>query len=175
MAKVPFTKLKLKINDNVQSFTYADGVEIEVKQYLPIQEKLNIVTEIILQAHEAEANYSNPMKVSAIRDLMILFNYTNITFTDKQKEDLSKLYDIVKSNGLIEKIKKCIPEEEYAEINEGLFTTIKAVYDYQNSVLGVLDTIKSDYADTEYDVEELASILNTADFSAIQEIMSKLN
>ena len=39
MAKVPFSKLNLKKIDKVQVVTI-NGLEIEVKQYLPVAEKL---------------------------------------------------------------------------------------------------------------------------------------
>jgi hypothetical protein len=39
-------------------------------------------------------------------DLAIVFNYTNLTFTDKQKEDLYKLYDLLMSSDFIAELKK---------------------------------------------------------------------
>ena len=40
-------------------------------------------------------NFANPVKLNVFLRLEIIFNYTNISFTDKQKEDLVKLYDIL--------------------------------------------------------------------------------
>ena len=45
--------------------------------------------------------------------LEILYSYTNINFTEKQKEDPAKLYDLVVSGGLIKLVLQAIPEEEY--------------------------------------------------------------
>ena len=42
MAKVPFTKLGLTKNTNVGSFEWNDQT-IEVKGYLPIQEKMQLI------------------------------------------------------------------------------------------------------------------------------------
>jgi hypothetical protein len=36
MAKLSFNKLGLKINQEVKNVEYADGIVIEIKQYLPI-------------------------------------------------------------------------------------------------------------------------------------------
>ena len=42
MAKVAFSKLGLKINNDVKTVVFNEQT-IEVKQYLPIEEKLNLI------------------------------------------------------------------------------------------------------------------------------------
>lgn len=174
MAKVPFTKLKCKINEEIKQVKLNDEITIEVKQYLPIQEKLALISEVIMMAHEPDANYSNPIKLKSLKELYILFNYTNIAFTDKQKEDLPKLYDICNSSGLINIVLLNIPTIENEAINDGINMTVEAVYNYQNSVLGILDTIKTDYSDTKFDIEQLSDMLGNTDLTLIQEVMNKL-
>ena len=46
MAKIPYSKLNLKINTDVSTFSF-NGFEIEIKEYLPLEEKLNIITNIL--------------------------------------------------------------------------------------------------------------------------------
>jgi hypothetical protein len=48
MAKVPFSKLKCKIDDSVKEVKLTDDIVIEVKQYLPIQEKLELIGKVIM-------------------------------------------------------------------------------------------------------------------------------
>ena len=91
MAKVSFTKLGLSKNQSINNVAWNDCI-IEVKQYLPINEKLNLISNVINFAHD-ENNYSNPVKVDVYTALEIMYAYTNINFTDKQKEDVTKLYD----------------------------------------------------------------------------------
>ena len=43
----------------------------------------------------------------------IIDNYTNISFTEKQKEDVPKLYDAIYSSGLKDAVMKAIPEAEW--------------------------------------------------------------
>jgi hypothetical protein len=112
--------------------------------------------------------------VEVYRDLAIIFVYSNIGFTDKQKEDLPKLYDILKSSGIIELVISAIPQKEYESICNGIVDSIDSVYKYQNSVLGVLDTIKSDYQDTEFSLENIQELIQSTDLSTVQEIISKL-
>ena len=154
MAKVPFTKLKCKIN--IDEVPVQIGEEtISVKQYLPIQEKLELIGNVVMAAHEQDENYSNPVKAGVYRDLEVIFAYTNISFTDKQKEDLPKLYDMLYSSGIIGEVLKNIPEDEYMEIVFGVRDSIEAIYKYQNSVLGILDTIKTDYSNMKLDIDSL--------------------
>ena len=174
MAKVPFTKLKCKINENEIPVQIGEET-IAVKQYLPIQEKLALISRIVEFAHEQDYNYSNPVKIGVYRDLEIVFTYTNISFTDKQKEDLPKLYDMLYSSGIIKTIIDNIPEEEYLEIVWGIKDSVEAIYQYQNSALGILDNIKNGYNQTEFDVEKLQkSLEEIADTPLIKEILPLL-
>jgi hypothetical protein len=140
VAKLSFTKLGLKKNQEIKTLTWNEQV-IEIKQYLPMQEKLNLMSKVINLSHDKDSNYSNPVKVDIYTKLNIIENYTNITFTDKQKEDVCKLYDLFKENGLMEEIFSAIPEQEIMEIEDSIKKAIESIYAYQNSAMGILDTI----------------------------------
>lgn len=175
MAKIPFTKLKCKINDSISHIEF-NGETIEVKQYLPVQEKLKLIGDVVMQAHEQDENYSNPVKADVFTDLEIVFAYTNISFTDKQKEDLPKLYDTLKSSGLLKLIIDAIPGEEYCSVWAGIENSIEAIYKYQNSVLGILDNIKEDYSNLDLDITKLSSKLtDNKNLDVIKNILTNLN
>ena len=116
MAKLSFTKLGLKPNNEVVNIVHGD-LTIEVKQYLPIEEKLEIITNVLELSHD-QNNFSNPIKVKVYTALEVIGKYTNISFTDKQKENPTKLYDLLNGNGLIEKIIGAIPQAEYDELKK---------------------------------------------------------
>ena len=174
MARIPFTKLKCKINTDEVPVQIGEET-IAVKQYLPIQEKLELISKVIMQAHEQDENYSNPVKAGVYRDLEVIFAYTNISFTDKQKEDLPKLYDMLYSSDIIAKVIKNIPENEYREIVLGVKDSIEAIYKYQNSALGILDNIKADYSNLEYDANAIKESLgNPENLSLLKNVLTKL-
>ena len=174
MAKVPFTKLKCKINENTVPVQIGEET-IAVKQYLPIQEKLELIGKVVMAAHEQDENYSNPVKAGVYQDLEVIFAYTNISFTDKQKEDLPKLYDMLYSSGIITEVIKNIPEDEYMQIVSGVRDSIEAIYKYQNSALGILDTIKADYSNLEYDANSIkASLGDPENLSLLKDVLTKL-
>ena len=175
MAKVPFNKLKCKINTDEIPLQIGEET-IAVKQYLPIQDKLRLIGKVIELAHEQDANYSNPVKIKVMTALEIIFAYTNITFTEKQKEDLPKLYDMLNCSGVLETIMSAIPEDEVNDIVDGIVDTIDSVYQYQNSVLGILDTIKADYSNLDLDVTDISSKLtNPETLGLVKDVLTKLN
>lgn len=173
MAKIAFSKFGLKPNTEVKTIEWG-GQNIEVLQYLPIQGKLALIGRVIANAHEEDANYSNPVKIKVFTDLEIVFEYTNINFTEKQKEDIPKLYDTLSSSGLLDAIIESIPAEEHAIIVKGIFDSTEAIYKYQNSVLGILDALKGNMEDIEgINIEgmkkELAEIASSP---MVQELLS---
>lgn len=173
MAKVSFTKFGLKANQQVKCIDFNEQV-VEVKQYLPVNDKLELISNVINSAHD-DNNFANPVKVSVFTTLEILYAYTNINFTDKQKEDPNKLYDLVISSGLVAEIIRAIPEEEYNEILCGVSDSIEAVYNYRNSVMGILEIISSDYSALDLDASTIqAKIADPENMALLKSILTKL-
>ena len=173
MAKVSFTKLGLKKNEEI-GILHINEQDIEVKQYLPINEKLELISSVINSAAD-ENNFSNPVKENVFLTLEILYHYTNINFTDKQKEDPVKLYDLVVSSGLVNKITDLIPEEELDEVINGVAQSVKAIYTYRNSVLGILESISQDYSALNLDATEIQQKLADPDNMALlKQVLTKL-
>ena len=173
MAKVSFTKLGLKKNEEV-GILHINEQDIEVKQYLSINEKLELISSVINSAAD-ENNFSNPVKENVFLTLEILYHYTNINFTDKQKEDPVKLYDLVVSSGLVNKVTDLIPEEELDEVINGVAQSVKAIYTYRNSVLGILESISQDYSALNLDATEIQQKLADPDNMALlKQVLTKL-
>jgi hypothetical protein len=174
MAKVSFTKLGLKANQEVKIIEWNEQ-KIEVKQYISVQEKLELISNVINMAHDGVNNYSNPVKVDTFTALEILDYYTNINFTEKQREDLVKIYDLFKGTGLLDAIIKAIPEEEYSSLISGVYRSIEAIYAYHNSVLGILDAIGTDYENLSLDADELKEKLaNPEQLGLLRNVLDKL-
>ena len=173
MAKVSLTKLGLKVNQDVKNIEFNEQ-NIEVKQYLPINEKLELISSVINSAAD-ENNFSNPVKENVFLTLEILYHYTNINFTDKQKEDPVKLYDLVVSSGLVNKVTDLIPEEELDEVINGVAQSVKAIYPYKNSALGILESISQDYSALNLDATEIQQKLADPDNMALlKQVLTKL-
>lgn len=173
MAKVAFSKLKLTKQDTVKTIKVND-VEIEVKQYLPITEKINIITNVLQESADAN-NFANPMKVEVFLNLEMIYAYTNLTFTDKQKEDVTKLYDLLETNDVINEIIGAIPESEYSALINWTNETIDAFYKYRNSMLGILNQISEDYSNLNYDAGEIqGKLADPNNLELLKAVLTKL-
>ena len=173
MAKVAFTKLGLKVNQTIKNITINEQT-IEVKQYLPINDKLLLITEA-LNSSSGGDNYINWIKYDMFMDLGIVEKYTNISFTEKQKEDFLKLYDALNSNNVIAAIVEAIPEHEIKELREGARKIAKEIYDYKTSALGILEAISTDYSSLDFDAAEIQKkIADPENLELLKGIMTKL-
>lgn len=173
MAKISFTKLGIKLNQDINNINFNNQI-IEVKQYLPINEKLELISNVINFSAD-DNNFANPVKIELFTTLEILYSYTNINFTEKQKEDPAKLYDIVVSSGLVEAVLDAIPETEYNTLIDGIWDSVDAVYSYKNSVFGILDTISTDYSNLNLDATEIQQKLaDPENMGLLRQVMTKL-
>lgn len=174
MAKVSFSKLGLTKNQEVKILNWNEQ-NIEVRQYLPISEKLELISNVINFAHDGNANFANPVQVEVFTGLELLYAYTNISFTDKQKEDPAKLFDLVKSSRLLDSVIMLIPANEYTDLVTGVQNSITAIYAYQNSVMGVLDNISTDYSGLNLDATEIQKALSDPNNMALlKNVLTKL-
>ena len=171
--KPTFAKLGLKINNTVKTIIIGDQ-EIEVKQYLPINEKLELISSVF-NASADENNFANPIKIEVFTKLEILFRYTNLSFTEKQKEDLVKLYDILESNGIFTAVINAMPENEYNYILKSTKECIIEIYSYYNSIMGLMEKLNFEYKSTDFDIGALKEKLDSlGDVSLLKDVVNKL-
>lgn len=173
MAKLSFTKLGLAHNKAVKTINY-NGQVIEVKQYLPVNDKLELISNVINLSSD-DNNFANPVKVSVFAVLEIVEAYTNISFTAKQKEDPCKLYDLLVGNGVSTSILGLIPELELAELLTAIDDSVNAIYAYRNSALGIFDVVKQDYDGMSLDAAHLhEAIADPDNLALLKDVMTKL-
>jgi hypothetical protein len=157
------------------SFPNKAGEEIcfEVKKYLPYRDKIELVSSVINQSID-DNGYYNPMRVELYTTLEVMYAYTNLTFTEKQKEDPFKLYDLLVSTGIFERVAECIKEDLYA-IQSYIEIVIENIYAYNNSIAGILDTVSKDYSNLDLDASVIRDkMANPDDIKLLKDIITKL-
>lgn len=145
MTKVSFASMKLKVDTNVNTFDFEyNGAtySIDVLKYLPISEKNDLI-EVALQKAEQNGNY-NDVALEMYFNLNLIYLYTNISFTDKQKEDESELYDKLQCSGLIDAVITNMDQDEYSQLLEYLEKTKENRLVYGNSAAAVLRSFIQD-------------------------------
>lgn len=139
MAKISYTNLKLKTKEDVKNVKYQD-LDIEVLQYLPIENK-NSIVQLTLQNSKTSQGEYDMIMIDMLFHVYLIYLYTNINFTEKQKENPSKIYDSFKSTGLLDEIILAIPEEEYEELFNYLEETLESSINYRYSLYGSVSGI----------------------------------
>ena len=139
--KVSYANLKLKPISTTSSFEFG-GQKIEVLNYLPIEDKYDLVM-ITLQKAEQDGVY-NPLLLDLYFHLHLVYMYTNLSFTDKQKENEPKIYDTLTSNGFFDKFFEVLDEVEYDELMNYIEELQNMTLHYKNTAGAVLQSIIQD-------------------------------
>ncbi len=173
--KVGLTKLGLKKNINLIELPWNDQI-IQIKEYLPIEDKIGIIERIVNQSLD-DNNFANPARIMINTILEVIFAYTNINFTDKQKEDRLGLYDLLVSSGLWKAIENKLAEiGELAIIQIAVREVIDEVYKYKTSILGILQTVAEDYGDLDLDATKIQEKLNDKEnIKFLKDVMDKMS
>jgi hypothetical protein len=169
MAKLAFTKISKVKSLPTQSYSFGEET-IEVEQYLPLNDKITLIENVIELAGD-EVGFFNIVKLEAYYRIYMIKNYTNITFTEKQMEDITKLYDLIELNGVWKAIESMIPEKERTYIWNNILELAQRITDYNNSVLGILKTVGQDYGENENKVNDLLFKLTDSEaFELVKQI-----
>lgn len=166
MAKITYASLKLKTDNTVKEINFNDS-KIEVLQYLPIDDKYSLIN-ITLQKAKEGAIY-HPLKKDLFFHLNLVYSYTNLSFTEKQREDESKLYDTLESSGLLEQIIAAIPEKEYDTLYSMIEEYENDILNYQNTIAGTLNNIIENLP---LRAEEMQNIVNNFDPEKFQNVFN---
>ena len=173
MEQLSFSNLSLELSENIKTLNFNDCI-IEIKQYLPINNKLEIISTVITESADAN-NFANPIKLDIYLFLNLIEAYTNITFTDEEKDDPCRLFDLLEESKLLDEIIALIPEKEYDYLKIGVRECADAIYTYRHSILGILESVSQDYSSLNLDVSNLQSQLeNTENFSLLKDVLTKL-
>ena len=170
--KIPFDSIKSNVNEITRTVKINDK-EIQVKQYLPINQKLELVTNVLKQVAGNAYNFVNPIQLDVYTTIEILKYYTNIEFTEDATP--AEIYDALEIDSLANKIIALIPEYEYNFIQDGVQNTVTAYYNYQNSVLGILETISQDYSNLNLEAMDIQSkIGDPKNLTLLKDIVEKI-
>ena len=173
MAKLAFSKLGLKFNNEITN-VFVNDFAIEVKNYIPANSKLELISNVI-NATADDNGFYNEGKLKVYFALEVIYAYTNLSFTDKQKEDPCKLYDLFTTNELWQKIWDVIPASEKDFLITCLCKSIESIYAYRNSVLGILESVSTDYSNLNLDASELQQAIgDPSNLELLRGVLTKL-
>ena len=110
--KMTFTKLGLKAKKITTNCQLNDDITLEIRNYLPVDEKAEFIQFIVNHALDDMTGCFSPVRIEVYFSIAVCKWYANITFTEKQMTEVSKTYDLLEENGVIDQIISTIPEDE---------------------------------------------------------------
>ena len=123
---------------------------------------------ITLQKSLEDNNFYNDFKLNVYFELNLVYMYTNISFTEKQREDEFKLYDNLKSNGFFDLFFENMNENEYNELFNQLNTIKDAMIINKGNVINLLNKVIEDLP---ANAEAAAKIVENFDPSKLKEVV----
>lgn len=160
-----FKDLNLKTYAGVKNISVLPGQDISVLQYLPIEEKNELIAMTFQDSNEA--GFINPVKLQLYFELYTVYLYTDLVFTDEDRVDELAIYNALKSNGVIDAVIKSIPEEEWGELYT-LFCDYRATKEkYGHSVAGVLNNFIENLAPNAQNAAEIINGFNPEMFQNV--------
>lgn len=164
MSSINFDDLQLQVNQDSKIIKIVDK-EIAVKNYLSIDDKVTLVQLVLQQA--TDNDIYNSLLLEAYFNLYLVFFYTNLEFTDEQKENALDTYDLLESNGVIDLVINAIDKEEYEDLYNALLEQRDLNIKYQTSVTYSVSHLINSFNDftknlNEYDYQAIVdNVKNT--------------
>lgn len=175
--KTTFTKLGLKAKKVAASCQINDNISLEIRQYLPIDEKANLIQFIVDHALDQMTGCFSPVRVEVYFSIAVCKWYAGITFTDKQMAEVSKTYDLLEENGVIDKIISVIPENEINFMNELVNDTIDDIARYNSSAAGIIQAMSANADGLDNQITEILDKVkngeNMETLSVIKDVVGK--
>lgn len=163
MKKIALTSVLNNIKtQNITEYKIND-LGVEVLSYLPLLDKYNLIN-ITLQ-ESFDGSIYHPVKIEGAFYVYVAILYTNITFTEKQKTDIFKTYDLIMSSGLLNMILQNIPEEEFNTLLTLFKDTLTANEQYLHSFTSVVNQFSEQIASKAAQLQEQVKDI---DFDKIQ-------
>ena len=160
-----YSDLNLTIYNNTTNISITPDFDINVKMYLPIEDKNDII-QLALQNSEENGIY-NLLKLNMYFELYIMYLYTDIEFTLEEKSDPVALYDVLKSRGIIESTIDAIPGAEYEYLLTMLKETMKLKLEHRNTVAAVLNNFIDNLPKNAEEAMNIVNKFNPEDFQQV--------
>ena len=141
MGTVEYKNLGLKNEPGLVIFKW-NGIDIELVKNLSVSDKYDIVM-ITLQKSFEDGIY-NPIKLDMYFHLNLVYAYSNIVFSDEDRQDEEKLYNELNTSGFLDKFLTLINENDYKEMLDNIEEISELKMKYNASAANFLRTFVDD-------------------------------
>lgn len=160
-----YSDFNLSINTDTHSFSILPGQDINVLQYLPIEDKNDII-QVALQKAEENGIY-NLLKLRMFYNLYIVYMYTDIDFANDEKDNPVQLYDELCSNGIIDAVLRAMNPDERAYLEEVLMDTMATKLEYRSTIASVINSFIENLPVNANAAKDIIEKFNPEDFQQV--------
>lgn len=133
------------------------GVDLEVRAYLPIDEKASLITWATTLALDDETGCISPVRFEVCFALGVVKWYAGIEFDDNVS--LSDIYDMFEQNDVINQVMGAIPVDEIDFVRDLAKDTAEDLVRYNNSFAGMLSLTSKNTDMSEFS-QQVSEIVN---------------
>ena len=173
MAKVSFSKITSTKEKEIKTISI-NGVDVEVIQYLPMQDKGNLLLDILNSVLDANG-LSSVLRETVFGALFIIKYYTNINLTEAMINNGAKTYDSLKLNGVLDAVYEAIPQEELGFVFTLIRKSLENAMTFRLSMAGMLENAGTTQAGDIKDINEITDQLKKlSESETLKDVLEKL-
>ena len=167
-----YSELNLSRKNEIKTIKIGEA-EIQVLQYLPIEDKIDLI-DIALQNAKENGIYDE-MKLDMYFNLYLVFMYTNLEFSDEERADLTKLYDELESNGIFLDIIEAMDQDEYNNLIDYLEIMKENNQVYMTSAAALLQSFIQDLPQNAATAAEIVDNFDKEKYKEVVEFAQSAN
>lgn len=161
-----YKNLNLTVDNTVIKANF-NNIDIEIKKYLPVSDKYDLIM-IALQKAKVGNKY-NSLLLDVFFHLNLVYLYTNLEFSEEDREDELNIYDELWNSGFFEYFLSVLPETEYNFLFEALENILKEENAYNLSTAGLISSLIEDLP---MKAQAAADIVNSFDKEKFAEVVN---
>lgn len=167
-----FKDLELRMVEEVAYMEFEDK-QIEVKQFLSTMDKSDLVNITCQRAYED--GIFNPVLLDAWFHLHLIIMCSNLELDDEDKANALETYDILRSNGFVDKFLAAMNEDLYNELYTNVVEMVEDLLTYKNTAAAVINSLIQDLPKQAAAAAEMVENFDPAKYQAVVDFAKAAN
>lgn len=173
-----FKDLKLTPKVSFTDIKIGEDSVLKVANYLPIEDKGNLITFVVDMALDTTTGCFSPVRVETYFALAICRWYGDMVFDDDDIQiNVALTYDTLETNGIIDAIMNAIPKDELEFIQDLVKDTISDIAKYNSSAAGIIQMMNQNASQLDTQITNILDSIkngeNLETLSVIKDMVGK--
>lgn len=173
-----FKDLKLTPKVSFTDIKIGEDSVLKVANYLPIEDKGNLITFVVDMALDTTTGCFSPVRVETYFALAICRWYGDMVFDDDDIQiNVALTYDTLETNGIIDAIMNAIPKDELEFIQDLVKDTISDIAKYNSSAAGIIQMMNQNASQLDTQITNILDSIKNGEnlemLSVIKDMVGK--